>query len=161
MEYRKALAVLSAFLCILVLVSCDSEPAVLSPAAGLLTHGGGTVASEDALLLGRLIEAEAGALPYAVRVCIAALVLNRVESADFPDTVGEVILEDGAFESVKSGRIWDVSREDVQKLTAKAIREALLGRDPTGGAVYFSTAEDAPSCFVVPSYECGGMVFGS
>ncbi|GAV23107.1 cell wall hydrolase [Carboxydothermus pertinax] len=88
----------------------------------------------DIYLLARLIRAEAEAEPYAGKVAVAAVVLNRVRHPGFPNTVAGVIFQPGAFESVSNGRFWSLlpSRESI-----KAAYDALHGWDPTYGALFF------------------------
>lgn len=84
-------------------------------------------------LLARLVHAEAEGEPYAGRVGVAAVVLNRVRHPRFPGSIAGVIFQPGAFEPVANGRIW----EEPDRLALQAARDALNGWDPTGGALYF------------------------
>lgn len=90
--------------------------------------------SDDLTLLARLIEAEGQGEPYEGMVAIAAVVLNRVESPKFPNTVAGVIFQPHAFESVTNGLIW---RRTPSALAWQAARDALNGWDPTYGALFF------------------------
>ncbi len=84
-------------------------------------------------LLARLITAEADGESYLAKVAVGAVVLNRVKSPDFPDTIQEVIFEPYQFEPVQNGFIYrPASAESLQ-----AAKDALNGWDPTGGALYF------------------------
>ena len=76
---------------------------------------------------------------YAVRVGIAAVVLNRTEHRGFPDSAAGVIeglRREGEFP--KSGE----ADEKLRRITADAVRVAEEGADPTGGALYFHTVRD-------------------
>ncbi|HHY47574.1 MAG TPA: spore cortex-lytic protein [Firmicutes bacterium] len=84
-------------------------------------------------LLARLIHAEAEGEPYAGRVAVGAVVLNRVESPLFPATVSGVIFEPGAFSPVYDGRINLLPDQS----SLNAARDALMGWDPSFGALYF------------------------
>lgn len=91
----------------------------------------------DVDLLARLITAEADAEPYEGKVAVGAVVLNRVASPNFPNSISGVInqYDDGTyqFEPVMNGWInRPASAESVQ-----AAKAALNGWDPTNGAVYF------------------------
>ncbi|MGB9868126.1 MAG: cell wall hydrolase [Bacillota bacterium] len=90
--------------------------------------------SGDLELLARLISGEARGEPYLGQVAVGAVVINRVESPNFPNTVSEVIFQPGAFESVSNGQIWAEPPSDTQYSAAQA---ALDGVDPTYGALYF------------------------
>ncbi len=108
--------------------------AIPSTGAGTLTSRGAvSVSSADLSLLARLVEAEAGAEPYTGKVAVAAVVLNRVRSSRFPNTVRGVIYQAGQFSPVSNGRINLPASES----SMKAARDAVGGWDPTGGALFF------------------------
>ena len=119
---------------------------------------------EDTSLLIHLVASEAGGFPYMTQVCFAAMVLNRVEDPYFPRGLRGVVFESGDFSSVLSGKVTGTLPEGFEnsrkyRIAKKAVDEALSGRDPTNGALYFSTAAGKSSPFT-PAYECGGMSFG-
>ncbi|EKP94399.1 cell wall hydrolase [Thermaerobacter subterraneus] len=84
-------------------------------------------------LLAQMIEAEAGAEPYEGKVAVGAVILNRVRSPLFPDTVEEVIFQPWQFEPVLNGWFW----REPSAASWRAARDAARGLDPTGGALYF------------------------
>lgn len=91
----------------------------------------------DVDLLARLITAEADGEPYEGKVAVGAVVLNRVASPNFPKSIWDVVYqhEDGTyqFEPVMNGWIdRPASAESIN-----AAKDALNGRDPTEGALYF------------------------
>lgn len=90
--------------------------------------------SGDEDLLARLISGEARGEPYLGQVAVGAVIMNRVESPLFPNTIPEVIFQPGAFESVANGQIWVAPPTETQY---SAAREALNGADPTYGALFF------------------------
>lgn len=94
----------------------------------------GVTGSDELRLLARLVAAEAGGEPYAGKVAVAAVVLNRVEHPSFPKTVSSVIFQPGAFESVSNGLVWRVNPRGEP---TNAAVDALNGWDPTFGALYF------------------------
>ncbi|MDD4169588.1 MAG: cell wall hydrolase [Desulfotomaculaceae bacterium] len=91
----------------------------------------------DVDLLARLITAEADGEPYAGKVAVGAVVMNRVDSPDFPDSIAEVIYQydNGIyqFEPVMNG--WINRPASAQSI--QAAKDALSGKDPTNGALYF------------------------
>lgn len=89
---------------------------------------------DEVNLLTRLIAAEATGEPYEGQVAVAAVMLNRVRHASFPNTVGGVIYQPHAFESVSNGLIWRLTDLTTAR---KAAMDALNGWDPTYGALYF------------------------
>lgn len=94
---------------------------------------GGSRAGTDAYMLARLIHAEAEAEPYVGKVAVGAVVMNRIESPKFPNTLAGVLYQPHAFETVSNGRIYsNPSNESI-----RAARDAVSGWDPTGGALYF------------------------
>ena len=84
-------------------------------------------------LLARLVSGEARGEPYTGQVAVAAVVLNRVRSSAFPDTVSGVIFQPGAFDAVWDGQ-FDMTPTDS---CIRAARDALNGWDPTGGCLYY------------------------
>jgi len=61
--------------------------------------------SSDLNLLSRLVYGEARGESYQGQVAVAAVVLNRVNSSNFPNTVAGVIYQSGAFDAVSDGQI--------------------------------------------------------
>ena len=84
-------------------------------------------------LLARLVSGEARGEPYIGQVAVAAVVLNRVQSSEFPDTVSAVIFQPGAFDAVWDGQ-FDMTPTDS---AVRAARDAMNGWDPTGGCTYY------------------------
>ena len=84
-------------------------------------------------LLARLVSGEARGEPYVGQVAVAAVVLNRVRSDDFPDTISGVIFQPGAFDAVWDGQ-FDMTPTDS---AVRAARDAMNGWDPTGGCTYY------------------------
>lgn len=87
----------------------------------------------ETYLLGRLVHGEARGEPYVGKVAVAAVVLNRVKSPSFPNTISGVIYQSGAFDAVSDGQINLTPDED----SLRAARDALNGWDPTGGCLYY------------------------
>lgn len=87
----------------------------------------------ETYLLGRLVHGEARGEPYVGKVAVAAVVLNRVKSPSFPNTISGVIYQSGAFDAVADGQINLTPDED----SLRAARDALNGWDPTGGCLYY------------------------
>lgn len=100
-----------------------------------VTTGGTSVGykNSDITLLARLVSAEAKGEPYKGQVAVAAVVLNRIKSSEFPNTIPDVIYQPGAFSPVADGSIWN---EPVSS-AIRATNEALNGTDPAYGALFF------------------------
>lgn len=95
-------------------------------------------------LLARLVSGEARGEPYIGQVAVAAVVLNRVRSDEFPDTVSGVIFQRGAFDAVWDGQF------DMEPTASclRAARDALSGWDPTGGCLYYYNPDTATSDWI-------------
>lgn len=93
----------------------------------------GVSRSNDVQLLARLIHAEAQAEPYLGKVAVGAVILNRVNSPSFPNTLSGVVYQPKAFESVSNGRVNLAPSEE----SVRAAVDALNGWDPTYGALFF------------------------
>lgn len=83
--------------------------------------------------LAKLVHGEARGESFEGKVAVAAVVLNRVESGKFGNTVNEVIFEPGAFTAVSDGQYYLKPDQDAYK----AAQAALDGWDPTGNAIYY------------------------
>lgn len=87
----------------------------------------------DLYLLARLISGEARGESYLGQVAVGAVIMNRLNSKDFPNTIAGNVFKKGEFESVSDGQIWGTVTESA----LKAAKAAISGQDPTGGALYF------------------------
>lgn len=88
----------------------------------------------DLYLLARMITAEARGEPYSGQVAVGAVILNRVASPSFPNTIAGVIYQKGAFSALDDGQFHSVTITDSCR---RAAQDALNGTDPTGGALYY------------------------
>ena len=92
----------------------------------------------DAYLLGAIIQCEADGEPYEGKLAVASVVLNRVKSSHFPNTVAGVIYQSGQFSPVASGRYALRLEQGVNNTCMKAAQEA-LGGTITIDALFFRT----------------------
>ena len=102
-------------------------------ALGLAAGTSNPVNDNDLYLLARTIHAEARGEPYEGQVAVGAIIMNRVKSPLFPNTVSGVVYQPQAFSVVADGQINMAPNETA----IKAAREALNGADPTGGCLYY------------------------
>lgn len=86
-------------------------------------------------LLAKLVYAEARGEPYRGQVAVAAVVMNRVKSSEFPNTISGVIYQKGQFSCVTDGQINLMVPKDASAY--KAAQEAINGVDPTSGCIFF------------------------
>ncbi len=104
----------------------------------------GSSNSNDLNILSRLVYGEARGEPYTGQVAVAAVVLNRVKSSSFPNTVSGVIYQRGAFDAVSDGQI-NMSPDSTAK---KAAQDALNGWDPSYGAIYYFNPSTATNKWI-------------
>ncbi len=109
-------------------------PATLR-ALGMSSSGssGSSSNNSNLYLLAQLVHGEARGEPYKGQVAVAAVVLNRVKSSSFPNTIPGVIYQNGAFSVVADGQINLTPSETA----IKAARDAMNGWDPTNGCLYY------------------------
>ncbi|WHY65528.1 spore cortex-lytic enzyme [Neobacillus sp. SuZ13] len=98
----------------------------------------------DIQLMANAVYGESRGEPYTGQVAVAAVILNRVNSATFPNTVSGVIFEPGAFTAVADGQIWLTPNENAKK----AVLDAINGWDPTGDALYYFNPDTATSGWI-------------
>ncbi len=117
--------------------------------SGTSSGGGSTgstsnISQSDLNLLARCVYGEARGEPYNGQVAVAAVVLNRVRSSKFPNTISGVIYQAGAFTAVSDGQINLTPNESAYS----AARDALGGWDPTGGCLYYYNPSTATSSWI-------------
>lgn len=112
-------------------------------------------AEGDRKLIANLIYCEAGAEPYAGQVAVGSVIINRVLSGKFPDTVVGVVYQSGQFSPVRSGRLELALASD--RATAacyQAADEAMAGKTNVGNCVFFRTPIDG-----LTGIQIGGHIF--
>lgn len=102
------------------------------------------VSQDDLYWLARAVYGEARGEQYIGQVAVAAVVLNRVASSKFPNTIKGVIFEPLAFTAVADGQIY----LEPNATAIKAAREALNGSDPSDGALYYWNPAKATSKWI-------------
>lgn len=111
-----------------LLISGRARPEVLSR---------GNISREDLVLLARLIYAEARGESFDGQIAVGAVILNRIASGEFPDSIREVIMQRNGkvcqFSPVADGSI----NLEPDERAINAALQALMGSDPTGGALFF------------------------
>lgn len=102
--------------------------------------------TSDMQLMARAINGEARGEPYEGQVAVGAVILNRVKSSKFPNTIAGVIYESGAFTAVADGQINVPISEG--STVYKAARDAMNGWDPTNGAIYYFNPDTATNKWI-------------
>ncbi len=101
---------------------------------------GVTYSSDDSTLMASLIYCEAGNQPYEGMVAVGAVVMNRVDSSSFPDTISDVVYQSGQFTPAYNGMLDSALSSGVGDIYYSAADDAMSGEDPTDGALYFNTS---------------------
>ncbi len=102
--------------------------------------------TSDIQLMARAINGEARGEPYEGQVAVGAVILNRVKSSQFPNTIAGVIYQSGAFTAVADGQI-NVPIEEGSSVY-KAAKDAMNGWDPTGGCIYYFNPDTATNKWI-------------
>ena len=100
--------------------------------------------SSNVNLLAKVIYGEARGEPYTGQVAVGAVVMNRVKSSQFPNTISGVVYQSGAFDAVSDGQI-NLTPDETAK---KAAQDALNGWDPTYGAIYYFNPSTATNKWI-------------
>jgi N-acetylmuramoyl-L-alanine amidase len=98
----------------------------------------------DIRLLANAVYGESRGESFSGQVAVAAVILNRIESSNFPNSVSGVIFQPGAFTAVADGQIWLTPNETAKK----AVIDAINGWDPTGNALYYFNPATATSKWI-------------
>lgn len=117
-----------------------AKPAQVKPAKNVPDG----YSQNDLNLMANAVYGESRGEPYIGQVAVAAVIINRVESPSFPNTVAGVIFEPGAFTAVADGQIYLTPNAQAKK----AVMDALNGWDPTGEAEYYFNPDTATSGWI-------------
>ncbi len=109
-----------------------------------LSSDDNSVSNNDLYLLAKCVHAEARGESYTGQVAVAAVILNRVKSPDFPNTIAGVIYQPWAFTAVNDGQI----NLEPNQTAYNAARDALNGWDPTYGALYYYNPSTATNKWI-------------
>lgn len=108
------------------------------------SYAGKNLSANDLKLLANAVYGEARGEPYIGQVAIAAVILNRMDNANFPNTVPGIIFQPGAFTAVADGQIWLTPNAKAKR----AVQDALKGMDPSSGAIYYFNPVTATSKWI-------------
>lgn len=116
--------------------------------SGTASSGGtttaGSISNSDLYLLSCCVYGEARGESYTGKVAVAAVILNRVKSSKFPNSISGVIYQQGAFTCVSDGQINLGTNDEC----TRAAQDALNGWDPSGGALYYFNPATATSKWI-------------
>lgn len=117
------------------------EETPIEPTAVNVPNG---FSQNDIQLMAQAVYGEARGEPYEGQVAVAAVILNRLQSPIFPDTVAGIIHEPLAFTAVADGQIYLTPDET----SRRAVLDAINGWDPTGEAIYYFNPDTATSSWI-------------
>lgn len=129
--YKLSIILLTIFVICLIVININGEN--VENASVFAASKSST--TSDVQLMARAINGEARGEPYEGQVAVGAVILNRVKSSQFPNTIAGVIYQSGAFTAVADGQINVPIKEGSTVL--KAAQDSMNGWDPTGGAIYY------------------------
>lgn len=112
-----------------------------SASASTTTKG---YSESDINLIARVVYGEARGESYTGQVAVAAVILNRVKSSSFPNSVSGVIYQNGAFDAVADGQY----NLTPNSSAVKAVKDAINGWDPTYGSLYYYNPKTATNAWI-------------
>lgn len=129
----------------------SSKPSSGGQSGGSSSGRGPSLAAtaDEETLLAALVECEAGGCGVECMTAVGAVVINRVRSGSFPNSIYGVIYQSGQFGPASSGRLEQRLANGVSSSARQAARAALSGSDPTGGAKYFKLASSGHAGVVI------------
>jgi N-acetylmuramoyl-L-alanine amidase len=110
---------------------------------------------QDLKIMANAVYGEARGEPYEGQVAVAAVIINRTKSPEFPHTPMGVIFQPGAFTAVADGQIYLTPNDKAMK----AVKDALGGWDPSNGCLYYFNPKTATSKWIWsrPQYKTIGQ----
>lgn len=102
------------------------------------------LSAQEVEWLAQMIYAEARGEPYLGQVAVGAVIINRMLSPQFPNTLRGVLFQNNAFQPIRNGSFYLTPNESARR----AALEALNGYDPTGGALYFFNPRQSTDRFM-------------
>ncbi|MGI6640310.1 MAG: cell wall hydrolase [Limnochordia bacterium] len=102
------------------------------------------LSDQEVKWLAQMIYAEARGEPYVGQVAVGAVILNRLKSPKFPNTMYGVLFQQNAFQPISNGSFF---REPNER-AVRAAQEALMGHDPTNGALFFFNPRQSQDRFM-------------
>jgi N-acetylmuramoyl-L-alanine amidase len=95
-------------------------------------------------ILAKVIYSESRGEPYVGQVAVGAVVMNRIQSSQFPDNIKEVVFQKGAFTAVSDGQYWLTPNQTAYLAALDAVR----GWDPTNHSIYYFNPDTATSAWI-------------
>ncbi|MNC15653.1 MULTISPECIES: spore cortex-lytic enzyme [Paenibacillus] len=95
-------------------------------------------------ILAKVIYSESRGEPYVGQVAVGAVVMNRIQSSQFPNNIKEVVFQKGAFTAVSDGQYWLTPNQTAYLAALDAVR----GWDPTNHSIYYFNPDTATSAWI-------------
>ena len=114
-----------------------AEAQAAAEAAAQAQQAAASVSQSDLDLMAAIIECEAGGEPYEGKIGVGAVVMNRVRSSQFPNTISEVVYQSGQFSPVASGKLASVLSRGASQACYDAARDVFAGANTVGNCLYF------------------------
>lgn len=122
------------------------------PSSGTVQNSAVAASVDDVTLLAALIQCEAGNEPYEGQLAVGAVVMNRVKSGRYPNSVSGVIYQPSQFPPATSGSVANKVANGVKASCLQAAQEAINGMDNTGGAMSFRRASSGHAGVVIGNH---------
>lgn len=103
-----------------------------------------TLNIEEMDILAKVIYSESRGEPYKGQVAVGAVVMNRIQSSQFPNNIKDVVFQNGAFTAVSDGQYWLTPNQTAYLAALDAIR----GWDPTNNSIYYFNPDTATSAWI-------------
>lgn len=120
--------------------------------SGTVQNASVAASVDDVTLLAALIQCEAGNEPYEGQLAVGAVVMNRVKSGRYPNTISEVIYQPSQFPPAGRGYVANKIANGVKASCLQAAQEAINGMDNTGGAMSFRRASSGHAGVVIGNH---------
>ncbi len=134
--------------------AAKAAAAAKAKAVSSVNKGAMSASVDDVTLLAALIYCEAGNQSYQGKLAVGVVVMNRVRSGRYPNTISAVIYQGGQFAPASSGRLATALSRGVSSSCVQAAQEAISGADNVSGAMYFKRTSSGH-----PGIVIGGHVF--
>lgn len=118
----------------------------------MVQHGAVAASADEVTLLAAIIQCEAGNECYEGQLAVGAVVMNRVRSGSFPNSIYEVVFQSGQFTPAGNGKVDAAISSGVNSSCVQAAQEALAGMDNTGGALYFRQVRSGRAGLVIGNH---------
>lgn len=133
-------------------IEAEKAAAAQVSSSGTVQNAAVAASVDDVTLLAALIQCEAGNEPYEGQLAVGAVVMNRVKSGRYPNSISGVIYQPSQFPPAGKGYVANKIANGVKASCLQAAQEAINGMDNTGGAMSFRRASSGHAGVVIGSH---------